>query len=288
VDTLGDVDDLDDFDRLGKAVARVLRETFATADAVRSQVRAEQAGHAKEFTDELGRVLAEIRDLPSKAVADAEASRTSFQATLDEAKRSIDDMLAAATAEAASIREQAKNDAAAILEGAGAEIARAQAFVAEERVRLDGELKDLVRGVHRAVTKLEGETRHDHDGLMNRATTEARMILRQARLHHRSTAREVDRMIEAAAAEAAALRKSALADAARVAARVRGVVDYPRGSSDADAEDEPRPPAWVRPNRPAPEEQPAEAEAAAIVAELAAAPGEATSPHRRKLRPLAS
>ncbi|MEJ7801476.1 MAG: hypothetical protein WKF60_13215, partial [Ilumatobacter sp.] len=46
-----------------------------------------------------------------------------------------------------------------------------------------------------------------------------------ARLHHRSTAQEVDRMIEAAAHEAAALRNSALSDAARVAARVRGVVD---------------------------------------------------------------
>ena len=285
MDTLGFVDDFDDFDRLGKAVARVLRETFAAAGAVRSQVQAEQAEHAKEFTDELGRVLAEIRDLPAKAAADAEAGRTSFQATLDEAKRSIDEMLAAATAEAAAIREQAKNDAAGILEGASAEIEKAKALVAEERVRLDGELKEIVRGVHRAVTRLEGETRHDHDGLLDRATNEARMILRQARLHHRSTAREVDRMIEAAAAEASALRKSALNDAARVAARVRGVVDYPRTDADVDAEDEPRPPAWVRPNRPAPEA--AEAEATAIVAEMGAAAGESAHP-RRRLRPLAS
>ena len=281
------MDDLDDFDRLGKAVARVLRDTFDAAGAVRSQVRAEQAEHAKEFTDELGRVLAEVRALPAKAAADAEANRTSFQSTLDEAKRSIDEMLAAATAEAAAIREQAKNDAATILEGANAEIARAKELVAEERVRLDGELKDLVRGIHRAVTKLEGEARHDHDLLIDRATTEARMILRQARLHHRSTAREVDRMIEAAAAEAAALRKSALADAARVAARVRGVVDYPR--TEADVDDEPRPPAWVRPNRPAPEDADGatEAEATAIVAEMAVVPGETSNP-RRKLRPLAS
>jgi cell division septum initiation protein DivIVA len=272
----------DDFDRLGNAVARVLRETFATAADVRTQVRAEQADHAKGFTDELGRVLAEIRELPARAAADQDEARAAFQATLDEAKRSIDDMLAAATAEATAIRAQAMADATIIVEGAGAEIARAKELVAEERVKLDGELKDLVRNVHRAVANLEGSARHDHEALLDRATSEARMILRQARLHHRSTAREVDRMIEAAAAEAAALRKSALADAARVAARVRGVVDYPQ----TDAEDEPRPPAWVRPHRPAPEEAEA-AEATPVVAAMAA-PGETAMPHRRRLRPLAS
>ena len=276
------MDSADDFDRLGKAVARVLRETFAAAQDVRTQVRAEQADHAKAFTVELGRVLAEIRELPARAAAEEDEARTQLQATVDEAKRSIDEMLAAATAEAAAIRAQAMADATAIVEGAGAEVARAKEVVAEERVKLDAELKDLVRNVHRAVANLEGTARHDHEALLDRATSEARMILRQARLHHRSTAREVDRMIEAAAAEAAALRKSALADAARVAARVRGVVDYPR--SEAEAEDEPRPPAWVRPNRPAPEA--AEAEATAIVAEMASVPGEPVKP--RRLRPLAS
>lgn len=272
------MDRLDDFDRLGKAVARVLRETFATAKDVRSQVQLEQADHVKGFTDELGRVLAEIRELPGRAAAEQESSRADFQATFDEARRSIDEMLASATAEATAIRAQAMADATIIVEGAGAEIARAKELVAEERVKLDGELKDLVRNVHRAVSNLEGSSRHDHEALLDRATSEARMILRQARLHHRSTAREVDRMIEAAAAEAAALRKSALADAARVAARVRGVVDYPRTEAD-----EPRPPAWIRPNRPAPEETEA---APAVVAEVAAVPGEKPKP--RRLRPLAS
>ena len=79
------------------------------------------------------------------------------------------------------------------------------------------------------------------------------------------------------------LSSPALSDAARVAARVRGVVDYPRPD---DAEDEPRPPAWVRPNRPAPADEAAESEATAIVAEMAAVPGEAIKP--RRLRPLAS
>ena len=278
------MDSSDDFDRLGKAVARVLRETFAAAQDVRSQVQAEQAEHVKGFTDELGRVLAEIRDLPGRAAAEQEAGRADFQATLDEAKRSIDELLATAAAEATAIRAQAMADATVIVEGAGAEIARAKELVAEERVKLDGELKDLVRNVHRAVANLEGATRQDHETLLDRATNEARMILRQARLHHRSTAREVDRMIEAAAAEAAALRKSALADAARVAARVRGVVDYPRNESDD--EEEPRPPAWIRPNRPAGADEAAAAEAQSIVAEMAAVPGETNKP--RRLRPLAS
>ena len=239
------MDGTDDFDRLGNAVARVLRDTFAAAEDVRSQVRAEQADHVQAFTSELGRVLAEIRALPAHAAAEQEASRVEFQSALDAARRSVDEMLAAATAEATAIRTQAMADAATIVDGAAAEVARAKELVAEERVKLDGELKDLVRNVHRAIADLEGAARHDHEALLDRATSEARMILRQARLHHRSTAREVDRMIEAAAAEAAALRTSALADAARVAARVRGVVDYPRAGDEDD--DEPRPPAWVRP-----------------------------------------
>lgn len=156
------MDDSDDFELLGKAVARVLRDAFSTAAATR--------------------------------------------------------------AEAQAIRAQALSDARSIIEGADAELARARQLMAEERVRLDFELKDLVRNVHRAVEALERSVRGDHSQLLERAASEARMILRQARLHHRLTAREVDRMIEAAANEAAALRGTALSDAARVAARVRSVV----------------------------------------------------------------
>jgi cell division septum initiation protein DivIVA len=262
----------DDFERLGNAVARVLRETFsAAADA--------RALDGRQFTDELARVLAEIRELPMRASAEQEAAAADFQTTLTEAKRSIDEMLATASAEAAAIRAQAAADAAAIVEGAGAEIARAKELVAEERVKLDGELKDLVRDVHRAVGSLETSARLDHESLLDRAASEARMILRQARLHHRSTAKEVDRMIEAAAEEAAALRKSALADAARVAARVRGVVDYP-----SEAEAEPRPPAWVRPTSSATAPEPVPG--APTIDE--AVPGEVSEHRRRRLRPLAS
>jgi chromosome segregation protein len=260
----------DDYDRLGQAVARVLRETFAAT----ARGRAVQAA---TVNDELDGALASIRALPETFAAQHAAQSAELAATLDEAKRSVADMLAAATEEAAAIRAKAMEDAATIIEGADAEIRRAKEAVAEERVKLDGELKDLVRGVRRAVDSLETAARLDHEALLDRATSEARMILRQARLHHRSTAREVDRMIEAAAAEAAALRKSALADAARIAARVRGVVDYP---DEADAE--PRPPAWMRPSAPA--EAPTSSSFVAGEAP-APAPGETAAPHRRRLRP---
>jgi hypothetical protein len=222
------MDTSDDFDLLGRAVARVLRESFATASEARHRTAQFQAGQAKAFDVELERVLTEIRALPARLEEERAAEASAFTAGLDEAKRTIDETLASAREAADAIRAQALADARAIVDGATAEVARAREVVAEERVRLDGELKALVRDVRKAVTALEHGARADHGELLDRATTEARMILRQARLHHRSTAKEVDRMIEAAAAEAAALRKTALADAARVAARVRGVVDVPR------------------------------------------------------------
>jgi hypothetical protein len=268
----------DDYDRLGQAVARVLRETFAAT----AEGRAMQAA---TVNDELDGALASIRALPETFAAHHAEQTAELAATLDEAKRSVADMLAAATEEASAIRAKAMEDAKTIVEGADAEIQRAREAVAEERVKLDGELKDLVRDVRRAVNSLETAARLDHEALLDRATSEARMILRQARLHHRSTAREVDRMIEAAAEEAAALRKSALADAARVAARVRGVVDYP-SERDADR-DEPRPPSWVRPSSPS--SAPASAEqptsSSFVAGEAPVAPGETATPHRRRLRP---
>jgi len=210
----------DDFELLGRAVARVLRETFATA--------AEARGAMTTGAADLEALLIEMRALPAKVEAERAAEAAAFAASLDEAKQEVATAVTEARAAADEIRAQAVADAKAIVEGAAAEVARAREAVAEERVRLDAGLKALVKDVRRAVNKLEAGAQGDHAELLDRAATEASMILRQARLHHRSTAKEVDRMIEAAAAEAAALRKQALADAALVAARVRGVVDVPR------------------------------------------------------------
>ena len=222
------MDTTDDFDVLGRAVARVLRDAFGTAAEARDRAAQFQSGQATAFDVELERVLAEMRALPAQQLGEREAEARDFTAALDAAKREVEEAVAAAKEAAGAIRTQALADARAIVDGAAAEVAKARELVAEERVRLDGELKTLVRDVRKAVAKLEATTHGDHAELLDRASTEARMILRQARLHHRSTAKEVDRMIEAAAAEAASLRKTALADAARVAARVRGVVDVPR------------------------------------------------------------
>lgn len=210
----------DDFELLGRAVSRVLRDAFATAADARQTSRSDHGG-------ELDRLLAEMRELPSKLQEQRAAEAALFTASLEQAKQDVADSLRSARDAAEAIRAQAVADAKTIVDGAAAEVARARELVAEERVRLDTELTALVRDVRRAVTKLETTAQGDHAGMLDRAATEAQMLLRQARLHHRSTAKEVDRMIEAAAAEAAALRKQALDDAARVAARVRGVVNVP-------------------------------------------------------------
>ena len=232
------MDETDDFELLGRAVSRVLREAFATAADGREQTARFQEGRAKDFDVELTRVLEELRALPAKVAAERESEAKAFTTSLDEAKRQVETALTEAREAAETIRAQAVADAKAIVVGATTEVAKARELVAEERVRLDAEVKGLVREVRGAIAKLETATQGDHAEMLDRASTEARMILRQARLHHRSTAKEVDRMIEAAAAEAASLRKTALADAARVAARVRGVVDVPRERGRDEADDE--------------------------------------------------
>ena len=217
----------DDFELLGRAVSRVLREAFATAAEARQVTERDRDG-------ELDRLLTEMRELPAKLQEQRAAEAATFAASLEQTKQEVADSLRAAQDAAEEIRAQAVADARTIVDGAAAEVARARELVAEERVRLDTELKALVRDVRRAVTKLESAAQGDHAAMLDRAATEAQMLLRQARLHHRSTAKEVDRMIEAAAAEAAALRKQALDDAARVAARVRGVVDVPRARDEGE------------------------------------------------------
>lgn len=233
------MDNSDDFDRLGRAVARVLRESFSVAADVRTTAARRTEVDEQALDDRLQRIFAEASELAARASRQQDQSTASFEIALERTRREVEDVVSTAVAEAETIRAQAVSDAQTIIEGAQAEVARAREFVAEERVRLDAELKDLVRNVHRSVSALERSAQGDHDQLLQRATSEAQMILRQARLHHRSTAREVDRMIEAAAREAAALRSSALSDAARVAARVRGVVDLDT--------DEPPAPTRLRP-----------------------------------------
>jgi len=234
------MDTSDDFDLLAKAVARVLRESFAVAADVRANASKRIDVDERALDEHLERIFAEATELAMRAQRRQYQSSAAFDVALASTRREVEEVMSSAVAEAEAIRAQAVADARAIIDGAQTEVSRAQMFIAEERTRLDAELKDLVRTVHRSVSALERSAHGDHDQLLQRATSEAQMILRQARLHHRLTAREVDRMIEAAACEAAALRSSALSDAARVAARVRGVVDF-------EATEEPSAPAQLRP-----------------------------------------
>ena len=255
------MDTTDDFERLGRAVARVLRESFTTAADVRAQ-----AGPAP---GELDAIVAEMRSLPARFQDERDAEAKSLAAAVAAARQEMDATLEGARQAAEAIRSQALADAKAIVDGAAAEVARARELVAEERVRLDTELKTLVRDVRRAVSNLEAAAKGDHEEMLDRASTEARMILRQARLHHRSTAKEVDRMIEAAAAEAASLRKTALNDAARVAARVRGVVNVPT-EREAEVDELPLRD-WRRPTAAAPDSSAGAADGEAKVVEHATA-----------------
>lgn len=223
------MDSSDDFDLLGRAVARVLRDTFAVAAETREAQAQEVEAESGVLAERLALVFAEVEELRARAARRQAEAAAQLEADLATARNEVDAVLAEAREEAAAIRAKAFADAASIVEGANGEVARSRELVAEARVQLDTELKDLVREVHRAVNALERTVRRDHAELFERASSEAGMILRQARQHHRATAKEVDRMIEAAADEAAALRSSALSDAARVAARVRGVVDLDSG-----------------------------------------------------------
>lgn len=193
----------DPFDRLGVAVAGVLRSAFATAQ----EVREDAAVGTLELHAQLQRAM-------SDAVAEA----------LDAASVSTDRArVFAAEIEAARLDALQRLEAAA--RAAEAEVESVRHLVAAERERYAREVDELLTDLREALGQLTREMRYDQHAQIERASMEARGLLRQARMHHRSMAKEVDRMIEAAASEAAALRAAALEDAAAVTERVRAVVD---------------------------------------------------------------
>jgi F0F1-type ATP synthase membrane subunit b/b' len=190
----------DDFDQLGRAVARVLRDSFDESARVRN------AGIAD------GKLVS------------------------DEARSAAEELLMSARAEAESMRTQALADARLIVLKAHDELASVGEMIAAERQKLDTDVRAMLTSVRRAVGELQREVTEERRQSLERATNEAAMILRQARLHHRTAAREVDRMIEAAAHESTRLRNAALEDAAAVAARVCAVVEL--GDAPVESEDE--------------------------------------------------
>ena len=215
----------DDFDRLGTAVARVLRDAFATAEELRREGAADADGLARSVAAAVEGSVREALGLQSNVKAEAEGVLAAVRSTTSSASVAVSEVLEGAQVQAAAIRRAAEQDAAMLRERLEVDLARVTAVAEAEHSRFEHALGTLTQQVRAAVDALEDDAGDRRRLAVERAKAEASSILRQARLHHRSAAAEVDRMIEAAAAEAAALRQAALEDALRITERVGGVVD---------------------------------------------------------------
>lgn len=196
----------DDFDLLGEAVARVLRQTFATTAGGRAD-DATLADRLATAELEVAELLEEARSVRRRALAQA------------------DDIVAEARAEAERLRQTAAADAEAIAAIARDEIARARGDVQGAREALDHEVRRMFVSVRRRVSSFETSVVREQHTVVTRAGEQAAAIVAQARIHHAEAAAEVDRMIEAAAREAARLRRAAAAEALRATEDVRGVIE---------------------------------------------------------------
>lgn len=196
----------DDFDLLGEAVARVLRQTFATT----AGGRADDAALAERLASaelEVAELLEEARAVRRRALAQA------------------DEVVTEARAEAERLRQTAAADAEAIAAIARDEIARARGDVRGARESLDHEIRRMFASVRKRVTSFETGVVREQHSVVARAGEQAAAIIAQARIHHAEAAAEVDRMIEAAAREAARLRRAAATEALKATDDVRGVID---------------------------------------------------------------
>ena len=193
----------DPFERLGVAVASVLRSAFDTA----KEVREEAGAGTVELHAQLRRMMTEAATEAIEAAAGSTERARVFAAEM----------------EAARLDALQRVEAAA--RAAEAELENVRNLINNERERYANEIDELLTDLREALGQLTREMRYDQHAQIERASLEARGLLRQARMHHRAMAKEVDRMIEAAATEAAALRGAALEDAAAVTERVRAVVD---------------------------------------------------------------
>lgn len=216
---------VDDFDRLGAAVARVLREAFDTAEEVRREGVTDAGALAAQVGTEIERSLREALSVQSHVRREAEGVVESVRATTESARRAIEEIVEAARREADQLRSDAAAEASALVDTARATLERTQAIVEAERASHERDLERVIGDLQTAVDAMQADNVARRRVTLERAGAEAAAILRQARMHHRAVAAEVDRMIEAAATEAASLRKAAREDALRIAAEVSSVVD---------------------------------------------------------------
>ena len=215
----------DDFDRLGAAVARVLRDAFATAEEMRREGIGDAGDLAVRVGTEIERSLKDALALQSQVRREAEDVLESVRSSAASAQLAVEDIVAAATREAEEIRAGAAAEADEVIQLARTVIANANATVETQRITFENDVARIVGDLQRAVDTMQADNTARRRVTLERASAEAAAILRQARMHHRAAAAEVDRMIEAAASEAAALRKAARDDALRIAAEVSSVVD---------------------------------------------------------------
>jgi len=215
----------DDFDRLGAAVARVLREAFATAEDLRREGAADAGELAASVAAEVEQSLRSALAVRSQVRAEADGVLSSVRSTAASAATAVGSIVEAAKVEADTLRTVASDETKAVVARAKDELSRARALCEAERVRFDHDLGTLTGELQAAIDALEKDVVTRRRVLLEKAKAEAAAIVRQARLHHRAVAAEVDRMIEAAATDAAALRAAAREDAIRITEQAAGVVN---------------------------------------------------------------
>ena len=225
----------DDFDRLGAAVARILRDAFATAEELRRDGVADAGALASEVGGEIERSLRDALKLQSHVRREAEEVVESVRSTTTSAQRAVEEIIAAAHREAEALRAEAADQASALVARAQETLDRATAVVEAERIAFEHDLGRVIADLQAAVDTLQKDNATRRRVSLDKASAEAAAILRQAKMHHRAVAAEVDRMIEAAAAEAADLRRAARDDAMRITEQISAVVHL--GNSGRPAPD---------------------------------------------------
>jgi hypothetical protein len=221
----------DDFDQLGAAVARVLRDAFVTAEELRREGAADARSLAESVAAEVEQSLRGAMGLQSQVRSETEGLLDSVRSTVTSASGAVEAIVRSARAEADELRAGADAEVRSLVDQARGGLARAVALSEAEHVRFEHSLAGLTEEVRTAVAAVEAGIADRRQLLLERTKAEAAAILRQARLHHRAVAAEADRMLEAAAADAAAMRQAGREDALKIAHQMSGVVSLPAARS---------------------------------------------------------
>lgn len=190
----------DDFDRLGRAVAAVLRGAFETAEEIRS-------GGGDDAESVVRRAEAEAVAYVRQAAEVPSAARLQAEHLLLQLKQAAESLPPAPTVDDPAI-DRARQEAAAIVERARERhrevVAAVNELLAEARVEADEARRQAAADADEVVAHVRQ--------LLDRARRESASLVRRARAYHAASVREAERMLEAAAKDSAALRRAAIAD----------------------------------------------------------------------------